>query len=368
MEGDPQKQDERFAEWYVWAKREVSSDNRVCLAAAQAAREKLEGGADEQAARLAARGSIAGHGEALVGRIPLRRRAYAEWYDWARRELGGGRDRQHMAARAALDRLDAGSDAASAAAAGRSAAGTPDGAPLSPWAPPPEPASFVAAPPVPPSPPVTVTSVDPVAPMAPVAPHYPAYQPYAVAQPQQPPPLAPSQVYAGFWRRVAAYLIDGVLLLIGFLVLDFIGALFVGIGLLSSGQDITGDNTLGAQLVIFLITAVLAWLYFAGLESGPWQGTIGKRLLRLMVTDLYGRRIGFGRATGRYFGKILSGLVLFVGYLMVAFTERKQGLHDVMAGTLVVRQEHLVLLTAPPQPAPPAQSGPPPGASEIQGA
>jgi uncharacterized RDD family membrane protein YckC len=49
-----------------------------------------------------------------------------------------------------------------------------------------------------------------------------------------------------------------------------------------------------------------------------------------------GARISFGNATGRYFGKILSGLILYVGYLMVAFTDKKQGLHDMMASTLVV--------------------------------
>jgi uncharacterized RDD family membrane protein YckC len=357
VEGDPQQQDERFAEWFVWAKREVSSDVRVCLAAAQAAREALEAGADEQAARVAARGSVAGYGEALIARIPLRRRAYAEWYDWARREVGGGRDRQHSAARAALDRLDAGADAASAAAAGRAAVGTLDGPPeTSSWAPGPAPAA--PAPPAPPAPAVHV---------APVVTPYTAYQTYAVAPPRPPLPLAPSQVYAGFWRRFAAFLIDAVLLLISLLVVDFVGAIFVGFGLLSSGQDITSDNTLGAQLVIILVWAALAWLYYAGLESGPWQGTVGKRLLRLVVTDMYGRRIGFGRATGRYFAKILSGVVLLVGFLMVAFTERRQGLHDLMAGTLVVRQEHLALLTTPPQPAPPAQTGQP-GASEAQGA
>ncbi|HXM59013.1 MAG TPA: RDD family protein, partial [Candidatus Dormibacteraeota bacterium] len=82
-------------------------------------------------------------------------------------------------------------------------------------------------------------------------------------------------------------------------------------------------------------------------------------LMHLVVTDLYGRRVSFGRATGRYFGKIVSALVLFVGYLMIPFSDRRQALHDLMAGTLVVRQEHLALLTAPPRPPEPhGQQGP----------
>jgi len=182
-----------------------------------------------------------------------------------------------------------------------------------------------------------------------------------------PPPLAPSHTYAGFGRRLGAWAIDTVLLLAGFFIFYFVGNIFIGIGLVSSGQDPTVDNALGAELVLLLLMGVLAWLYYAGLESSAWQGTVGKRMLRLVVTDQYGRRIHFGRATGRFFAKIVSALALFVGYLMVIFTERRQGLHDLMAGTLVVRQEHLALLTAPPVPAPPQQSGQP-GASEVQGA
>ena len=59
--------------------------------------------------------------------------------------------------------------------------------------------------------------------------------------------------------------------------------------------------------------------------------------LGMKVTDLAGNRISFLRATGRYFAKIISALILFIGFIMVAFTEKKQGLHDMIAGTLVVR-------------------------------
>jgi len=65
---------------------------------------------------------------------------------------------------------------------------------------------------------------------------------------------------------------------------------------------------------------------------------LGKRALGLVVTDLDGRRISFGRATGRYFGKVFSGMLFYVGFLMAAFTARKQALHDVLAGTLVVQR------------------------------
>ena len=385
MEGDFLDQDRRFAEWYVWAKREVATDSRVCLGAAQAAMETLGDGADDQAARQAARGSTAGHGIALVSRIPARRRAYAEWYDWARREIGGPRDRLHAAATAALMRLDAGGDATAAASAARAGTGS------APQAPPPPPpvgpafpaviASAIATPAPPhgppaqaegphaPAPPVRDPRTGAYTPQPPVAPPTaeppPAPQQASYAPPQAPygppyastpyavqplPPEAPAHAYAGFWRRAAAWLIDSILLGICLTILWFFISLFAVFGLLSSGQDITDTNFTGVQLGVLVIAFVLAWLYYAGLESSGWEATIGKRLMHLVVTDLYGRRLTFGRATARYYGKVVSAAILFVGYLMIAFTERRQGLHDLMAGTLVIRQQHLALFAPPSRP------------------
>ena len=82
----------------------------------------------------------------------------------------------------------------------------------------------------------------------------------------------------------------------------------------------------------------LGWLYFSLMESSPTQGTLGKMALGIKVTDLEGNQVGFGKATGRYFGKIISTLILLMGFIMVAFTEKKQGLHDMMAGCLVVNK------------------------------
>jgi uncharacterized RDD family membrane protein YckC len=75
------------------------------------------------------------------------------------------------------------------------------------------------------------------------------------------------------------------------------------------------------------------------MESSPQQATLGKMALGLKVTDLQGERLSFARATGRYFGKIVSSLILFVGFMMAGWTEKKQALHDIMAGTLVVKKQ-----------------------------
>ena len=87
-----------------------------------------------------------------------------------------------------------------------------------------------------------------------------------------------------------------------------------------------------------MLVTMAAWLYWALLESSPWQATLGKKALGLLVTDLQGRRITFARASGRYFGKLLSTIVLGTGYLMAGFTEKKQALHDILAGCLVTRR------------------------------
>jgi uncharacterized RDD family membrane protein YckC len=86
------------------------------------------------------------------------------------------------------------------------------------------------------------------------------------------------------------------------------------------------------------IRTVLNWLYFSLLESSGWQATLGKKALGLEVTDLAGRRISFGRATGRFFAKYISAIILMIGFLMAGFTEKKQALHDILAGTLVIRK------------------------------
>jgi hypothetical protein len=105
----------RFAEWYVWARREISSDADVCLAAAQAAVETLDAGQEEALARLAARRSVAGHWMELIERVTPRTRGYAEWYDWARQEIGGDSQDWHRAVEAALRSVDSGKDAIAAA-------------------------------------------------------------------------------------------------------------------------------------------------------------------------------------------------------------------------------------------------------------
>ena len=100
----------------------------------------------------------------------------------------------------------------------------------------------------------------------------------------------------------------------------------------SSGGNTSNDMENLLNVVVFFA----GWLYFALQESGAHQATIGKRMMGLRVFDMNGQRISFGRASGRYFAKILSALILLIGFVMIAFTARKQGLHDMIAGTVVL--------------------------------
>ena len=102
--------------------------------------------------------------------------------------------------------------------------------------------------------------------------------------------------------------------------------------------DSAGDLSAFFFAVANLANLVVNWLYYTLLESSEWQATLGKRALSMSVTDLNGNRISWGRANGRYWGKIISALILFIGFIMAAFTDKKQALHDKMAGTLVLNK------------------------------
>ena len=169
----------------------------------------------------------------------------------------------------------------------------------------------------------------PVAPAAAVAP--------AVAY--APPAVVPGPPYGGFWIRVLANLLDGVILSA---VITPIFLIFLLPMIIKAANQANADQAPPPELFIAIFAMIPliwigSWLYESLLTSSSWQGTIGKRILRLKVTDQAGNRVSFGRATGRFFGKILSGMIMNVGYIMVAFTERKQGLHDIIAGTVVTR-------------------------------
>lgn len=150
--------------------------------------------------------------------------------------------------------------------------------------------------------------------------------------------------YAGFWWRVLASLLDGLIVSIPLGIIYVLAILVIGVLVAATSGGGAEAEAIGemvgslAGLVMQAVNFVIGWLYYAMLESSPMQGTLGKKICGLAVTDMEGGRISFARATGRYFGRIVSGIPCAIGYLFPFFTEKKQALHDMLASTLVLRK------------------------------
>lgn len=149
--------------------------------------------------------------------------------------------------------------------------------------------------------------------------------------------------YGGFWKRLAAYILDWIILtIISIIILVIFSASFgaffgseLGVETFEEGRE---AGLLGLMLGADVLTFVISWLYYAGMESSSKQATFGKLALGMKVTRLNGERISFLRASARFFSKILSLLLFLIGFIMIAFTEKKQGLHDMIAGVVVVNK------------------------------
>lgn len=181
----------------------------------------------------------------------------------------------------------------------------------------------------------------------------PGYAPPGYAPPGYAPPGYAPQGYAGatgyggFWIRVGALMLDSIILSIplGILVVIIMFVVFGGtMEAMQSGDQRAIEAAVASFLVMYAILTVLMlvmmWLYEAILTSSAAGATFGKRICGLRVVRSDGSRVGFGRATGRYFAKIIisGGFTFYIGYLMAAFTDRKRALHDMIADTVVVKR------------------------------
>ena len=158
-------------------------------------------------------------------------------------------------------------------------------------------------------------------------------------------------VYAGLGRRIIAFIIDIILILIFDLVVASALGLLRGLqnlyfyayqhapvaSLTMEGTMVSLVSSIVASYGILFV--VIPWVYYAGFESSRGQATPGKVLVHAQVTDLEGARVSFARATLRFFGKFISLLIIFIGFIMIGLTKKKQGLHDKIAGCLVLLQD-----------------------------
>lgn len=134
-------------------------------------------------------------------------------------------------------------------------------------------------------------------------------------------------LYAGFWKRVLASFID-----------SLISSALAGIVVLVAVMTYKSMDESFLEMTFNISVFLIGWIYFATMESSARQGTLGKLAVGIKVVDNESNKIGFVRATVRYLGKIISYIAVGIGFIMVAFTRKKQGLHDMMAGCLVVNK------------------------------
>jgi uncharacterized RDD family membrane protein YckC len=154
--------------------------------------------------------------------------------------------------------------------------------------------------------------------------------------------------YAGFGQRLIALIIDGIIIgmIQAFIITPILAV--VGIGIASDVQNADSmseaeqlgmiGSLMATMGTVILVVYAIQILYFSIMESSKFQGSVGKMALGLKVVDMNGNPISFGTAFLRSIGKIISGAVMCIGYLMAAFTDKKQALHDMIASTLVVKK------------------------------
>ncbi len=158
-----------------------------------------------------------------------------------------------------------------------------------------------------------------------------------------------SQVkYAGFWLRFVAYLIDQFVISAAVIIVTIpvvLGIIAFGLNLkeiknssdfFTQGGLLMVGGIVGLVVLAILVFIVMIWLYYALMESSKFGGTLGKMALSIKVVDYECNRISFGRATGRYFSRIITNMTFLIGFIIAGFTPKKQALHDLMASCLVV--------------------------------
>ncbi len=143
--------------------------------------------------------------------------------------------------------------------------------------------------------------------------------------------------YGGFWIRFGAYFIDSLLLIGIYFLLFVLSFVMWGTSFEALNREFVMEHLRNVGMFTNISAALVGWLYFALQYASKAQATIGMRIMGLKVVDYDYGRISFLRATGRHFGHYVSSFILYIGFVMIAFTEKKQALHDFMAGTYVIR-------------------------------
>jgi uncharacterized RDD family membrane protein YckC len=155
--------------------------------------------------------------------------------------------------------------------------------------------------------------------------------------------------YAGFWMRFVAFIIDYIIISIlqSVVIMPILATLgFSVVSINGFDFDSMSDQDTWAMIMAFIAAAsfamtvsfVIQTLYFSFMESSKHQATLGKMALGIKVTDMNGDKLDFPKALLRQLGKVLSSMIFLIGYILAGLTEKKQALHDIIVGALVVRK------------------------------
>ena len=198
----------------------------------------------------------------------------------------------------------------------------------------PTPPTVETAPAPQPAPPAPAPQPAPAPPPQPAPASAPVYTPPA-PQPVPQPAVPGAPAYADFGRRLAGCLLDWLILIVVGWTLTFILTLIMAAALQipDTASDALGTIALWTYLVV---GTLIGWVYYASFEASSLQATPGKRVVNQRVTDAAGRRLSFGKASGRYFAKLISAAVCYLGFLYPLIDQKKRALHDLIAGTLVL--------------------------------
>lgn len=142
-------------------------------------------------------------------------------------------------------------------------------------------------------------------------------------------------MYNVLWRRYWAMAVDRLVTGLGGVLLSLIW--------FSPGQLFSETSNLLAPGLPMMLTLVCECVYYSLMESSKYQATLGKMLLGIVVVDWSHERLSFGQAFVRYLGRILSGFILSLGYIMAIFSDKRLALHDKIAVSYVVHKEKLQL-------------------------
>lgn len=161
-------------------------------------------------------------------------------------------------------------------------------------------------------------------------------------------PIKRGRELAGFWRRFGAFALDNAVLYLLSIVIFLIFAIIGGIGLAIISVGYSSDVYMNSIVAIvicctFITKMPVTLFYFAWFESSRYQATPGKIAVGMVVVDLEGKRISFGKAIARTLSKIISAVILGIGFYIIGFTAKRQGLHDMIAGTTVVMKNTVYL-------------------------